>query len=160
VRHHLHRHGVVSPVPLGMRPPRWQRWAVHGTLLALLVTGAAWLIAHYLLHAGSDAGGEAPPPALETWALRLHGMAAYAFLVVLGSMSAVHIALGWRARRNRASGAGLVAAALMLAISALGLYYGPESAHTATSVFHWVCGLALPPLLWLHIVIARRGLGR
>ena len=153
-RQHLHRHGAPRVQPLGMRPPRWQRWSVHASVLALLATGALWLLAHFLLRAQADVEGIAHP--LEPWALRLHGMAAYAFIAVLGSMSAVHIVLGWRARRNRGSGASFVAAALLLALSALALYYGPESTHAPTSVLHWVIGLALLPLLWLHIVIARR----
>jgi hypothetical protein len=153
-RHHLHRHGAVrGEPPIGMRPPRWQRWSVHATVLALLASGVAWLIAHY----GMRAAGElAAPHPLEPWSLRLHGIAAYAFLLAFGSMSAVHVVLGWRARRNRGSGAGFVLAATLLFVTALGLYYGPESAHATTSMLHWGLGLALLPLLWLHIVIARR----
>jgi len=136
-----------------MRPPRWQRWSVHATVLVLLVSGASWLIAHYFMHA---TGELAPLLPLESWSLRVHGIAAYVFVLVFGSMTAVHIVLGWRARRNRGSGAGFVIAAALLLASALGLYYGPESAHAATSGLHWAVGLALLPLLWLHIVIARR----
>ena len=137
-----------------MRPPRWQRWCVHASVLALFGTGVLWLVAHFALSTGGDAEGMRHP--LEPWALRLHGIAAYVFIATLGSMSAVHVIYGWRARRNRRSGAVFIATAMLLAISALVLYYGPESMHTPTSALHWAVGLGLVPLLWLHIIIAGR----
>src|SRR5262249_43911930 len=75
----LPRPAGVRALP-GVRPPTWQRRAVHGSAWALLIPGAAWLVVHYLM--GS---GDLPHPA-EAWALRLHGIAAYVFLMVFGSM--------------------------------------------------------------------------
>lgn len=151
-RHHLHRHAAVRALP-GVRPPTWQRRAVHGSVLALLVTGVAWLAVHYLL------GGDMPHPA-EAWTLRLHGIVAYVSLLVFGSMSAVHILVAWRLKRHRVSGSVLVGGVLLLAATALALYYGSEAAHGAVSLVHWIAGLVLLPLLWTHILIARRARAR
>ena len=154
-RHHQLHRPPAPRSPVGLRPQRWQRWAVHTTTLALLVTGLAWLAAHHLLRSTGTFGEELPSP-LEPWALRLHGIVAYAFLFMLGSMSAVHIVLAWRLRRHLGSGIGLLACSAVLLCSALALYYAPEPLHAGTSLLHWLAGLVLLPLLWLHVLLARR----
>ena len=154
-RHHLHRHPPARPLPVGLRPQRWQRWAVYTATLALAVTGLAWLAAHHLLRSTGAFGEELTSP-LEPWALRLHGMLAYAFLFVLGSMSAVHIVLGWRVKRSLWSGSALLACSALLLCTALALYYAPEHWHAGSSLVHWLAGLGLPLLLALHVVVARR----
>lgn len=140
---------------MGLRPQRWQRWAVHASTLALVLTGTGWLLAHHLLRSTGTFGEEVPSP-LEPWALRLHGIVAYVFLLVLGSMSAVHIVFAWRLRRSLWSGSSLVAACLLLLCTGLALYYAPEQWHGGASVLHWGMGLALLPLLWVHVLAARR----
>lgn len=153
-RHHVPRAGGQA-LPLGLRPQRWQRRAVHATTVALALTGLAWLAAHHLLRSTGGFGEELPSP-LEPWALRLHGVLAQLFLMVLGSMSTVHIVLGWRLRRGRWSGGGLLLASLVLFASGLALYYAPEAWHAGTSLLHWGLGLALLPLVGLHVARARR----
>lgn len=145
-RHHL---------PIGLRPLRWQRRAVHATTAALALTGLAWLVAHHALRTTGTFGEQLPSP-LEPWALRLHGVLAQVFLLVLGSMTAVHIVLGWRLRRGRWSGGGLLAACAVLFATGLALYYAPEGWHAGASLLHWGLGLALPLLLGLHVARARR----
>ena len=83
LRHHAHR--LV----------RWQRLALYITGAWLLATGSAWLLLHYSLGAG-----ELPHP-LEAWSLRLHGLAAFAGLFVLGLLAAAHIPQGWRLSHRR-----------------------------------------------------------
>lgn len=158
-RHHLHRPPAARALPIGLRPARWQRLAVHASVLALALTGVAWLLARYLLRSTGGFGEELPSP-LEPWALRLHGIAAYGFLLVFGSMGTVHLVLGWRLRRSLKSGLGLVAAGLVLIGTGLALYYAPESWHRGASILHWGLGLALLPLLWAHVLTARRARSR
>lgn len=153
-RHHVPRSSPQA-LPIGLRPLRWQRAAVHTTTAALALTGLAWLAAHHLLRSTGGFGEELPSP-LEPWALRLHGVLAQVFLLVLGSMSTVHIVLGWRLKRSRGTGSGLLLASLMLLATGLALYYAPEHWHAGTSLLHWGVGLALLPLVWLHVVRARR----
>jgi hypothetical protein len=140
---------------VGLRPQRWQRWAVHASTLALTLTGIAWLLAHHLLRSTGTFGEELPSP-IEPWALRLHGMLAQVFLLVLGSMSAVHIVFGWRLKRSLWSGGGLVALSGVLLTSGLALYYAPEHWHAGASLLHWGTGLGLLPLVWVHVLAARR----
>ncbi len=140
---------------MGLRPQRWQRWAVHASTLALTLTGIAWLLAHHLLRSTGTFGEELPSP-IEPWALRLHGMLAQVFLLVLGSMSAVHIVFGWRLKRSLWSGGGLVALSGVLLTSGLALYYAPEHWHAGASLLHWGTGLGLLPLVWVHVLAARR----
>lgn len=153
--HHLHRPPAARPLPVGLRPQRWQRWAVYASTLALVLTGLAWLAAHHLLRSTGTFGEELASP-LEPWALRLHGIVAYAFLLVLGSLTAVHIVFGWRLKRSLWSGSGLLACCAVLLCTALALYYAPEHWHAGSSLVHWLAGLGLPLLLTLHVVVARR----
>jgi len=149
-----HRPRAASAVAIGLRPRRWQRWAVYLTTTLLVASGLAWLAAHYWLVAAGPFGDAQPSP-LEPWALRVHGVVAYGFVFAFGSMSAAHIALGWRLRRHLASGVALTAAGTLLAASALLLYYAPADWHDAASLAHWGVGLALAPLLLVHLGQAR-----
>ena len=79
-------------------------------------------------------------------------------LVVLGSLLAGHVRRGWRAGRNRLTGAGMVALCGGLVVSGYALYYaGSESARAWASGSHLIGGLAFPFMLGVHI---RRGRGR
>jgi hypothetical protein len=155
-KHHPHRGTTPRHFAIGLRPRSWQRWAAYITTGMLLASGATWLVAHYLLHGSGEFGAELPSP-LEPLALRLHGIAAYLFVFVFGSMSTAHIVLGWRLRRNRRTGTLLVGACALLAVTALLLYYAAEDWHPAASLVHWICGLLLAPLLWAHVLAARAG---
>jgi len=153
-RHSLHRPSSHGVAPLGLRPQRWQRWSIHTLVLALALSGVAWLVGHYFLRTTGAFGEEMTSP-IEPWALRLHGLLAYGFMFIFGSMSTVHIVMGWRSRRSRSSGAALAVVCGLLALSALLLYYAPEEMHVGVSLLHWWLGLALLPLLWAHVLAVR-----
>ena len=78
--------------------PPWQRLLLNATGWVLMLTGALWLALHY---GRSDPTGEALPHALEPWALRLHGLAGFAALFVLGALASVHVPRGWRITARR-----------------------------------------------------------
>ncbi len=119
--------------------PRWQRNAIYACTGALTLTGIAWLLLP-----------DAETSEAARWMLRLHGVAAYALLVAAGSVLPVHLKLGWIRRRNRWSGSLLVALLAALAATGLWLYYGSLASHGATSIAHWIGGLALPVWVVLH----------
>ena len=132
---------------------RWQRLSVYAVGALLLATGVVWLALHYLVGAGT---GELPHP-LEAWALRLHGLAAFAGLFMLGVIAAVHVPHGWRLSRRlrwahqRGTGLTLCALAAALALSGYLLYYfAPEAIRPALGWLHTAVGVAMALLLALH----------
>lgn len=138
------------------RLPTWQEWAVYVTLGALIVTGLAWLALDQWVRIAGEFGPE-PHPA-ERWTLIVHGVAAYLFLVVGGAMIPVHIKLGWHSNRNRATGLALGIGCILLALTALGLYYlGVDQPRRFASFTHWTVGILILPLILIHATRGRRG---
>jgi hypothetical protein len=128
---------------------RFWTYAVFATLAA---TGAVWLIADQL-----------KDPEGEMWQmiaadmLMLHGMAAMIALVMIGAMIPLHVQRGWRAGKNRASGAVMIGVNAVLVATAWGLYYaGSDLLRTFVADVHIVVGLALPALVVAHVVLGRR----
>jgi hypothetical protein len=135
---------------------RWQRLALYGVGALLLATGTVWLALHYSIGAGA---GELPHP-LETWVLRLHGLAAFGGLFVLGVLAAAHIPQGWRLSHRRrwagqrSSGVLLCVIGALLAASGYALFYfASESVRPALGWAHTVVGLTMALLILSH----RRG---
>lgn len=118
-------------------------YAVGGILL---VTGLAWLVVDRAIW-----------PETGTLLLRLHGGAAMAMLVLLGTLLPLHVRFGWRRGRNVASGIFMLATNGILIVTAFGLYYaGSDALRHWTSVLHVVAGLALPALVAGHVALGRR----
>ena len=141
-RHHAHR--LVT----------WQRVALYATGTVLLLTGAAWLLLHYSLGAG-----DIPHP-LEAWSLRLHGLAAFAGLFVLGVLAAAHIPQGWRLSHRRrwagqrSSGVMLCVVGALLSLTGYLLYYfASEAVRPALGWAHAFVGITMGVLIASH----RRG---
>lgn len=126
--------------------PAWQRRAIYLSGVLLLASGMGWLIVAW----PSSSELSSAARAAATWLLRLHGVAAYVVLVVVGTVLPVHLRMGWSRRRNRWSGSLLVALLLCLALTGLWLYYGPEGGREGVSTSHWLLGLVLPVWLLLH----------
>ena len=122
----------------------------------LLVTGTVWLAVHYSVGAGA---GELPHP-LEVWSLRLHGLAAFAGLFMLGALAAAHIPQGWRLSQRRrwagqrSSGVMLCVIGGLLALSGyLLFYFASEAVRPALGWAHAAIGLTMAALIASH----RRG---
>ena len=151
------RHAAVAPANLpAHRLARWQRLALFASGFVLLLTGLLWLVVHYAFGAGA---GELPHP-LEAWSLRLHGLAGFAALFVLGVLAAAHIPQGWRLshrrrwRWQRRSGVILCVCAVGLVFTAYLLYYfASESARPAIGWAHTGIGVIMATLVVAH----RRG---
>jgi hypothetical protein len=137
---------------LSVRPPALgpvHRRVLHAVFAAVFATGAAWLLLRRFGRTSGDFG-----PADSPWlapCLRAHGAAAMAFLLVLGSVSAEHLRLGWRRRAQRPSGAALTAACAALVLTGWLLYYaGTDAVRARASLVHSAAGLLLPVLVVLH----------
>ena len=121
----------------------------------LLLSGAGWLVGHYLLRA-PDAFNAGPHPS-EAWWMRLHGAAVIGFLVVFGALLPGHAVQNWRQRANRYSGLAVVLVVSLLAVTGYGLYYLVDDRQRAvTSALHWVAGLVASGALVLHVVLGKR----
>lgn len=149
---HLHR-------PTGRHFLPWHRHSLLAVGAVLLATGLAWLALHYLIGAGAD---ELPHPG-EAWLLRLHGLAAYAGLFMLGIVAAVHIPHGWHASGRqrwapqRRTGLLLCGLAALLSLTGYLLYYfAPEWLRPALGGAHAAAGVAMAA----GIVVHRRGVAR
>jgi len=154
LRNPLHggRHGHYA----AHRLVRWQRIALYASGTLLLVTGTVWLAVHYSVGAGA---GELPHP-LEAWSLRLHGLAAFAGLFMLGALAAAHIPQGWRLSQRRrwagqrSSGVMLCVIGGLLALSGyLLFYFASEAVRPALGWAHAAIGLTMAALIASH----RRG---
>ena len=122
--------------------------AVYLSFAALLGTGAGWMYAQGRLE---DQGWETFPGLL----MKTHGGAAMLALIVLGALSA-HIRRGWKADRNRLSGALLIGVNAFLIVTGYGLYYaGGEALREWLSRWHAWIGLGFGVLLPAHVIAGR-----
>lgn len=113
----------------------------------LFVTGAVWV--------GLD---RTMWPETSTYLLRLHGGAAMAMLVLLGTLLPLHVRLGWRRKRNVTSGTVMLSSNAILVGTAFGLYYaGSDTVRHWTSVLHIAVGFVLPLVVAGHVHLGRRG---
>lgn len=129
--------------------------ALHLSFGLLWLSGLLWLIFHYFLRQQGDFGPA--PHVLEKWWLRLHGLAVFAMLLMLGSLITAHGRLAWRVKRQRRSGLSMLLLAGWLVGSGYALYYLVDDRQASwLPLLHWAAGLAAPLWLWSH----RRRQGR
>lgn len=110
------------------------RALIYMVIIVLFLSGALW-----------EAG------IARTMLIKVHGAAAMASLIVLGSLLARHVAAGWQARTNRASGIPLLVGMLWLIASGYLLYYaGDEALRAYAAQSHFWIGLALGIVFTVH----------
>lgn len=140
------RHHAPVPIRLSHRHRKW----VYAAILLLWLSGALWLVFHYFLRTDGVFGPAAHP--LETWWLRLHGLAVFSGLTAIGSIAVHHAGRAWQLRRNRLMGAMLMGIFVWLSATGYALYYfSSDSNQTWLPLLHWVPGLSLPAILVLHV---------
>lgn len=135
-----------------IRLKRLQRYFLYAVLALLFVSGTVWAYWNYL---APESGNFVP--SAKSWAMKIHGGAAMAILVLVGMLLNSHVRSAWRVRRNRGNGSLFLSAFGILTITGYGLYYaGAERLRAWTSWIHLAVGLALPLLLILHIWLGKR----
>ena len=140
------------PRPDPIRLKRLQRCFLYAVLALVFLSGAAWAYWNYIALSLGDFETSA-----KAWAMKIHGAAAMAILVLIGMLLTGHVRFAWRAGRNRANGSVFVGAFGVLAVTGYGLYYaGGERLRVWTSWIHLAVGLILPVLLLLHILLGRK----
>lgn len=144
-------HFLKHPPRQAFRIQRQRRRALYAAFGLLLLTGVAWLLARWLV---ADPEAQAPWMA---WSMKLHGAAALASIFLLGTIWSAHIRQAWMRRRNRIAGGLFAAVMALLLMTGYGLYYfNGEDMRSATEWLHWVAGLVLGLLFWLHLTLGRR----
>ena len=140
------------PRPDSIRLKRLQRYFLYAVLALLFLSGVAWTYWTYFAASPGDFETTA-----KAWAMKIHGAAAMAVLVLMGMLLSGHVKFAWRARRNRANGSVFLSVFAVLTVTGYVLYYaGGEMLRDWTSWIHLVVGLALPILLLIHIFLGRR----
>ncbi len=138
--------------PDPIRLKRLQSYLLYAVLALLFFSGVAWAYWTYLAASSGDLEAAA-----KVWAMKLHGAAAMAILVLIGTLLTGHVKSAWRARRNRANGSIFLIVFAVLTVTGYGLYYaGGEMLRQWTSWIHLVVGLGLPILLLIHILLGRK----
>ena len=88
--------------------------------------------------------------------MKIHGAAAMAILIILGSML-LHVRRGLSLKRGRSLGLFLIFLFLFLTITGWFLYYlGDDHWRDIASIVHWAVGLGLPLILAVHILWGRK----
>jgi cation transport ATPase len=129
------------------------RFAVYAAFAALLLTGAAWLVAD----AWKDPEGSEIWQAIAANLLMLHGGAAMLTLMFLGALIPLHARRNWRIRSNRPTGTLMLACNAILVVTAFGLYYvGWDAVRWWVSEIHTAAGFFLPALFLVHVALGRR----
>jgi hypothetical protein len=124
------------------------RSTVYGIFGILIVTGIAWMYAQLRVE---DPVWEYIPNLL----MKIHGAVAMLALILLGYLFK-HIKIGWRMKKNRTSGLGVLFVYVFLIVSGYSLYYaGDENSRTFISRWHSWIGIATMVVLALHVIIGR-----
>ena len=131
-----------------MRLGLWQKTAVYLTFVAVGLSGFAWFVLHDFI--------DEEPGELARWLLILHGVSAFAALMVFGSLFPRHMRLGWLNRRNVVSGGFTALIMTALIVTALLLYYGGEEVRWISRWTHIVVGSLGFTIIPLHVVLGRR----
>src|SRR6184192_2423606 len=87
------------PRPDSIRLKPLQRYFLYAVVALLFFSGVAWAYWNYLAVSPGDFETSA-----KTWAMKLHGAAAMAILVLIGMLLTGHVRFAWRAGRNRLNG--------------------------------------------------------
>jgi hypothetical protein len=124
------------------RTPRGLRAAIYGIGALLWLSGALWLVLHYMLPQ-STPFGPLPNP-WEAPLMRVHGLVAVGAVFLIGWVTAAHVSTRWTSDRNRRSGLALGGTALLLVFCGYALYYTTGSPHDAAAFAHEVVGVFAP----------------
>jgi hypothetical protein len=126
---------------------------VYVAFAVLVLTGIGWLIADQR----KDTVNAELWQGVAALLLMLHGGGAMLTLLLLGALVPLHVQRAWRGRKNRATGATMVALNVLLVVTAFGLYYaGSDVVRPWISDLHIVVGTILSALFAIHVLLGRR----
>jgi hypothetical protein len=133
-----------------IRLGRWHQTYLYSVGSILVVSGMLWLWFHYFVRVKGEFGPTLHP--LEPWWLRVHGIAAAAFLIGFGTVLPGHVRRAWGTARNRVSGTIFFAAMMAMTLTGYLLYYvGVQVVRDNLAIVHWGVGLGFPLLTGWHV---------
>lgn len=133
-----------------IRLGRWHQTYLYSVGTILVVSGVLWLWFHYFVRIEGEFGPQIHP--LEPWWLRVHGIAAAAFMIGFGSVLPGHVRRAWGTSRNRVTGTVFFAAMLTMTLTGYLLYYvGVQAVRDNMAIVHWGVGLGFPLLTGWHV---------
>lgn len=139
--------------------PRWFLPALLGAMLLMFVTGVLLAPTTLMLKAELALPWHLPSSARVLTAA-LHAAGGFTLMLLVGALWSLHMRAGWRRNRQRGSGAVLGVMLLVLAVSAVAVYYlGDETLGATAALIHLGTGLALALPFgwhWVHGHRARR----
>jgi len=118
---------------------RGMRAAVLTAGALLWLSGALWLVAHFVFPQHNEFGSLPNP--WEAPLMRVHGLIGVAAVFLFGWIGAGHILARWSASTNRVSGVWLAGCAIVLVMSGYALYYTTGPLHEGAAVLHEGLGL-------------------
>lgn len=128
----------------------WHQTYLYTMGALLVLSGTLWVVFYYFVRIEGEFG--LMPHPLQVWFLRVHGIAAAAFLIGFGSVLPGHVRRAWGARRNRITGIIFFAVMLILILTGYLLYYvGSDSVRSVMAVAHWAIGIGWPLLVAWHV---------
>ena len=138
--------------------PHWFLRGLLATLLLVLASGLLLTPTTLVMRFDMDLAWRLPGTA-RILAAAAHASGGFAAMLLLGALWSVHMRAGWRRQRHRISGALVGALLVLLALSAVGVYYlGEEQAGALAAGLHVGIGVLLVlPFGW-HWMAGRRSL--
>jgi len=135
--------------------PSWFVSALLGTLLLVFVSGCLLVPTTLVMRLEADLAWRLPGAGRVAVAA-MHAGAGFLAIAWLGSLWTVHMRINWRRHRQRISGATVGILLLVLAASAVAVYYlGDDTLGNAAALLHLGCGLALAGPFGWHWFAAR-----
>ncbi len=133
----------------------WRYRACMFSLITLSwVSGVAFFVMNRWLTIEGEFGLEKHPA--QATVLKLHAASAFLMMVSYGYLLATHVPAGYRSRRQRILGLGLVGAIGFLIVTAYGLYYvGGENFRSLIGYAHAAVGFVFPLLMAFHIITGK-----
>lgn len=137
-------------------PSKSFRVTTMSALLILWLSGASWVLLHYLFPAHTDFGPSPNP--FEPTLMKVHGAIAVFAVALLGWVGARHVVENWSRPRKRVSGFAMLTAYIVLVVSGYALYYLlQDEMRVRVGQIHEVLGVASIAIALTHwIKRARR----
>jgi hypothetical protein len=135
-------------------PLRYRTW-LFAFIMVSWVTGVTFFILNRWVTIEGEFGPEKHPT--QATFLKVHGASAFLMMISYGYLLATHIPAGYKSKRQRWLGLGLVAAQGFLIVTAYGLYYvGGDEFHALIGYAHASVGFIFPFLLATHVITGAR----